>query len=317
MAVVAYHASHEQFSPSHLLQLVQQAEEAGFQAIHSSDHFHPWSKRQGNSGYAFSWIGAAMQATQLPFSMVCAPGQRYHPAIVAQAIATIAEMFPERFSIELGSGEALNEVITGTGWPEKQVRNERLKECYDIIKRLLSGEEVNHNGHVQVKNARLYSLPKSIPPLFGAAISEETAQWLGSWAEGMITTAGTPEDVQQKMDKFHLDAPHRKPVYIKFSFSYHPDKNKALYGVHDQWRTLFLGREELADLRTVAEFDRATEQVTLEDMREKAELFTSMQQLKEAIDRYAELGVDRIVLHNLNRDQDRFLADIARSGMLK
>lgn len=117
---LAYHASHEQFSPSHLLKLAALAEQAGFDAIHSSDHFYPWSMRQGHSGYTFSWIGAAMQITRIPFSMVCAPGQRYHPAIVAQAIASIAEMFPGRIDVELGSGEALNEKITGEDWPSKK-----------------------------------------------------------------------------------------------------------------------------------------------------------------------------------------------------
>src|SRR5688572_26360512 len=123
---IFYHASHEQFPPSELLQLAKMAELAGFDGVHSSDHFHPWSERQGQSGFSFSWIAAAMQATHLPFSMVCAPGQRYHPAIVAQAIATLAEMFPGRFSVELGSGEALNESITGDVWPQKEERNARL-----------------------------------------------------------------------------------------------------------------------------------------------------------------------------------------------
>src|SRR5687768_1180174 len=144
MAIVCYHASHEQFSPSELLQYTLMAEQAGFEGIHSSDHFHPWSVRQGQSGFTFSWIAAAMQVTMLPFSMVCAPGQRYHPAIVAQAIATLCELFPGRINFELGSGEALNEVITGEEWPDKKTRNDRLLECVEIIRRLLAGEEVHH-----------------------------------------------------------------------------------------------------------------------------------------------------------------------------
>ncbi len=116
MSIICYHASHEQFAPSHLLKLVQTAQNSGFTGIHSSDHFHPWSKRQGQSGFTLSWIGAAMQAVNLPFSMVCAPGQRLHPAIVAQAIATLSEMFPDRFNVELGSGEAINEAITADQW---------------------------------------------------------------------------------------------------------------------------------------------------------------------------------------------------------
>src|SRR5687767_11742359 len=103
MAIIGYHASHEQFRPSELLRWSMLAEQAGFKAISCSDHFHPWSKSQGQSGFSFSWLGAAMQATSLPFGVVCAPGQRYHPAIVAQAAATLSEMFPERFWISVGS----------------------------------------------------------------------------------------------------------------------------------------------------------------------------------------------------------------------
>src|SRR3954464_11289865 len=100
MALICYHASHEHFPPSWLLELVKQAEQAGFNGIHSSEHFYPWSERQGQSGFTFSWIGAAMQATRLPFSMICAPCGRYHPVTIAHAIGTLAEMFPERFDME-------------------------------------------------------------------------------------------------------------------------------------------------------------------------------------------------------------------------
>src|SRR5687767_7871992 len=146
--MIAYHASHEQFSPRELLRFAKLAERAGFEAIHSSDHFHPWSESQGQSGFAFAWLGAAMQATNLPFSAVCAPGQRYHPAIVAQAIATLCEMFPGRFHINLASGEALNESITGDKWLIKEERNARLKECADVIRQLLAGETVTHHGRI-------------------------------------------------------------------------------------------------------------------------------------------------------------------------
>src|SRR5215217_3612498 len=106
-----YHASHEQFAPSDLLALARRAEAAGFDAVMSSDHFQPWSRRQGQSGFSWSWLGAAMQTTKLDFGALCVPGGwRYHPAVVAQAAATLADMFPDRLKwIAAGSGEALNE----------------------------------------------------------------------------------------------------------------------------------------------------------------------------------------------------------------
>ncbi len=121
--MIGYHASHEQFAPSELLRLASLAEKGGFSAINCSDHFHPWSKNQGHSGFSFAWLGAAMVNSSLSFGVVCAPGQRYHPAIVAQAAATLAEMFPQRFWISLGSGEALNERITA----RKMARKKRTK----------------------------------------------------------------------------------------------------------------------------------------------------------------------------------------------
>ena len=116
MTAYGFHASHEQVHPSVLLAAVQHAEQAGFDAAMSSDHFSPWSTRQGQSAFAWSWLGAALQATGLPFGVVNAPGQRYHPAIIAQAIGTLAAMYPGRFWAALGTGEASNEHITGTGW---------------------------------------------------------------------------------------------------------------------------------------------------------------------------------------------------------
>src|ERR1044072_5076195 len=148
MSVVGFHCSHEQIPPSALIAAVQRAEEAGFDAAMASDHFSPWSERQGQSAFAWSWLGAAMQATGLPFGVVNAPGQRYHPAIIAQAIATLGAMYEGRFWVALGSGENSNEHVTGGEWLRKDLRNARLRECVDIIRALLAGQEVTHDGLV-------------------------------------------------------------------------------------------------------------------------------------------------------------------------
>ena len=180
MVQIGYQASHEQFAPSTLLKYTILAENAGFNAINSSDHFHPWSEKQGQSGFSFAWLGAAMQATTLTYGMVCSLGQRYHPAIIAQAAATLAKMFPERFWIALGSGEAINENITVNKWPAKAERNQRLLECAQIMHRLFNGEIVSHQGLVTVENAKLYTRPVKAPSIFCAAISAQTAALAGS-----------------------------------------------------------------------------------------------------------------------------------------
>src|SRR5215204_3946230 len=177
--LIGYHASHEQLLPSALLRCVVAAEAAGFQTAMCSDHFAPWSSRQGHSGFAWSWLGAALQATGLGFGVVNAPGQRYHPAIVAQAAATLSELFPERFWLALGSGEASNEHITGDRWPPKEERRARLGEAVAVIRALLAGETVSHDGLVTVDRARLWTLPERPPALIGAAISADTAAWAG------------------------------------------------------------------------------------------------------------------------------------------
>nr|WP_308199821.1 LLM class flavin-dependent oxidoreductase [Isoptericola croceus] len=139
MTRFGFHASHEQIGPAELLDDVGAAERAGFSGAMCSDHLAPWSSAQGESGFAWSWLGAALATTQLPLGVVTAPGQRYHPAVHAQAIATLAAMFPGRFWAALGSGQALNEHVTGDSWPRKSLREARLLECVDVMRALLAG----------------------------------------------------------------------------------------------------------------------------------------------------------------------------------
>jgi coenzyme F420-dependent glucose-6-phosphate dehydrogenase len=307
IAMLAYHASHEQFAPSHLLRLAIMAEKAGFDAIHSSDHFNPWSKRQGHSGFAFSWVASALQATSLPVSMVCAPGQRYHPAVVAQAIATIGEMYPGRYAIELATGEAINEVITGESWPSKEKRNQRLLESVTVIRRLLLGEEVDFNGTIQVKGAKVWSLPSVLPPLFCAAISTETCGWCGAWADGLITTSGSPDDMKEKMTAFSSNGGEGRPVNAQYSFSYAATRQQALDAAHDQWRSNLLPREKLSDLYKTEDFDARTQDMSPEEVAEKVPLITSMEELFGEIEKISATGVNLISLHNVGRNHEEFI----------
>ncbi|HEY0772354.1 MAG TPA: TIGR03885 family FMN-dependent LLM class oxidoreductase, partial [Sphingobacteriaceae bacterium] len=255
MVHIGYHASHEQFPPSELLKFAILAEQSGFDAINCSDHFHPWSERQGHSGYSFAWLGAAMQATKIPFGVVCAPGQRNNVAVVAQAAATLSEMFPERFWISLGSGEALNENITGDKWLTKSKRNQRLQECAEIIRKLFRGKCVTHEGLVNIHDAKLYTLPKIFPLLIGAAVSKKTAGWIGSWADGLITVSRPVGELREVVEAFRNGGGEGKPMYLKVQLSYDSTNERALQGAWDQWRTNVLPPEILDDLWTVKQFD--------------------------------------------------------------
>jgi coenzyme F420-dependent glucose-6-phosphate dehydrogenase len=307
MVFFGYHASHEQFKPSTLLRYVQAADEAGFSRISCSDHFHPWSDRQGESGYAWSWLGAAMQQTPLNFGVVCAPGQRYHPAIIAQAAATLTEMFPQRFWLALGSGQALNEQITGDFWPAKNVRNMRLRECADVIRALWTGESVTHYGLVNLEQAQLYTKPATPPLIIGAAITPATAEWLGSWADGMITVSHPHDSLQEVVAAFRRGGGEGKPMYLKVQLSYANDENTALEEAYDQWRTNIFPSSILANLRHPQQFDAIAQFVKPEDMYQHVRISADPERHIQWLQRDIELGFNEIYLHNVNRQQENFI----------
>jgi probable non-F420 flavinoid oxidoreductase len=315
MAIFGYHASHEQFPPSALLSWVQLAEKAGFQAAMCSDHFAPWSTAQGHSGFAWSWLGAALQATSLRFGCVNAPGQRYHPAIVAQAAATLAELFPGRFWVALGSGEALNEHITGAKWPVKQARNARLLECVQVIRALLAGETVSHQGLVTVDRARLWSRPASPPPLIGAAVSPETAAWVGGWADGLITVNQPADKLRRVIDAFRAGGGDGKPMNLQVHLAYAKDEAAALANAHQQWGSNLLDSALSWELELPEQFEAATRHVRPDDLRETVLISADPGQLTESLAAYAELGFDAIYLHEVGRDQRRFI-DLAATQVL-
>jgi coenzyme F420-dependent glucose-6-phosphate dehydrogenase len=317
MSIIGYHASHEQFRPGELLSYATMAQRAGFGAITCSDHFHPWSKRQGQSGFAFSWLGAALQCTTLPCGVVCAPGQRYHPAIVAQAIATLSDMFPERFWIALGSGEALNESITGMIWPSKHERNLRLLECIDVMRRLLNGEMVTHHGLIHVKNAKLYTRPEKSPLILGAAVTHETAEWVGEWAHGLITVSKPVDELRETVNAFQRKGGKNKPMFLKVQLSYARTDEEAIAGAYDQWRTNVLDGDLLTDTATVEQFDELGETIQMPDLYKMVNISSNLKWHAELIQQYIDLGFDQIFLHNVNRDQINFINDFGKEVLPK
>jgi probable non-F420 flavinoid oxidoreductase len=307
MATIGFHASHEQASPSELLHAVRAAEAAGFACAMCSDHFSPWSERQGESGFAWSWLGAALQATSLPFGVVNAPGQRYHPAVIAQAAATLCELFPSRFWLALGTGEFSNEHITGEPWPDKRTRNARLAECVAVIRALLSGEVVDHEGLVSVDRARLWTVPPDPPPLIGAAVSAETAAWVGSWADGLITIHQPREQLERVLATFRENGGVGKTTAVQVHLSWAPGEDDALRIAHDQWRTNVFSPPLCWDLATVEQFDEAARHVRPEDVREAVLVSSDLGRHAAWLHELSELGWDSIYLHHVGRDQRAFI----------
>jgi probable non-F420 flavinoid oxidoreductase len=306
VTVIGFHASHEQVHPARLLRAVVAAEQAGFTAAMSSDHFSPWSTRQGHSGFAWSWLGAALARTSLPFGVVNAPGQRYHPAIIAQAIATLGAMFPGRFWVAMGTGEASNEHITGTGWPRKEIRTQRLRECVDVIRALLAGEEVSHDGLVSVDRARLWTLPDQPPLLIGAAVTIETARSVAAWADGLITVKQS-NDHLRKMIAAYREADGRGEISLQVHLSYAADEREALRIAHEQWRTNVLGPPASWDIETPEIFDAVSEYVPADAMREHVLISSDLAQHAKWLRDLADLGFDALYLHHVGQEQHEFV----------
>ncbi len=307
MPVLGWHASHEQIPPSRLLADLRHAEDVGFQAAWSSDHFSPWSVRQGESGFALSWLGAALATTDLPMGFVNAPGQRYHPAIVAQGVATLAEMFPGRVSVALGTGEFSNEHITGDGWPDKPTRNARLRECVDVITALLAGEEVTHHGLVRVDRARLWTRPAEPPRILATAVSADTARWAAEWAEGLITIWQPADKLRKVVDAFRAGGGDGNPLALQVHVSWAPTEEEAVRIAHEQWRTNVFEAPLCWDIATAEEFDLAAAHVRPEDMHGGVLIADDPKRFVTWLREAADLGFEEIYVHHVGQEQRAFL----------
>jgi probable non-F420 flavinoid oxidoreductase len=306
MTRTGFHASHEQISPRQLLDDVRRAERAGFDMAMCSDHFSPWSTRHGHSGYAWAWLGAALATTDLEIGCVSAPGQRYHPAVHAQRIGTLGQMFPGRFWVALGSGEASNEHITGERWPDKEQRTRRLEECVDVIGRMLDGEEVTHRGLVTVDRARLWEVPDPRPLLVGPAVSVASASRVAAWADGLVTL-NQPVEVLRDLLAAYRESGGRGRAALQVHLSWAPTEDEAEAIAHDQWRTNVFDPPVCWDLDMAAAFDAAAQYVRPEDVRGKVLVSADLERHVEWLQELASLGFDELALHHVGQDLDPFI----------
>lgn len=313
MPVIGFHASHEQFAPADLLALSARAVAAGFDAVMCSDHFHPWSEAQGESGHAWSWLGASMQATGALHGVVTSPVGRYHPAVVAQAAATLAAMFPERFWLAVGSGEALNEAITGAPWPAKPERNRRLREAAGAMRALWRGERVDRDGAVTMRGARLYSLPATPPRLFVAALTPETARWGAGWADGLITVGAAPERQRAVAEAFREGGGEGKPMLLQVKLSWDPDEGEALRGALAQWRTNVLPPAVSENLSSPAEYEARARDVGEDELRRAVRVSSDLARHAAWLREDLAMGFEALYLHNVNRGQAAFVDAFARA----
>lgn len=297
---LAWHASHEQFGPAELLEWALAAERAGFDEVWASDHIAPWSVQQGHSGYVWSWLGAALATTSLDYGVVTTPGYRYPAAVLAQAIGTLASMYPGRLSVGLGSGEALNEAAVHGTWPAKPDRQHILQRDTETIAMLLRGEAAVRSGGL----ARIYELPEEQPFLGGCALTTDTARWLGSWASGLVTVADTLNDTKERVEAYRETAGPDHRVVLKAQICFAASEQEAEAEAARQWRNPLLGTELLAELRTPEDFDAAGQQVPRHRIAERITCVSRVEDLRAWLDTLAEeCRPDVMIVHNVSGDQ--------------
>lgn len=309
--IVGYHASHEQFTPRDLVEYAMLAEDCGFDAVMSSDHFAPWSEAQGCSGFAWSWLGAAMQATSLPFGLITVPiGFRYHPAISAQAAATIGNLFPGRFPwLAVGSGELLNEHIVGQGWPDKSCRNERLSNAVSVMRNLWNGETVTQDKPIKIDEARLYVLPERPPQIIAAVLSVKTARWAGEWADGIITVNQPLSALDDILHAFDAGGGRGKPRFIQVHLAYSSSFGQARHMAFRQWKSNLIDADTAENTRLTSDFDAKARHATIGNLDEHVLVSSDSGLHVEMIQTYQNLGFTEIYLHNVAENQREFIKE--------
>jgi G6PDH family F420-dependent oxidoreductase len=304
MSEIGYFLSSEEHGPRALLEFARMGEQAGFRSVLISDHFHPWTDRQGQSPFVWGVIGAIAGATRLHVTTgVTCPTVRTHPAIIAQAAATSSLLLDGRFALGVGTGENLNEHILGDRWPPAATRLEMLEEAVDVIRQLWSGDWVTHHGrHYTVENARIYSCPDEPPPVYISAFGPNALSLAASIADGYVNTQPDPESV-----KGFRQAGGRGPSVGAVKVCWGPDEKKALRLAHEVWATTGVPGELNQELPMPAHFEQATRTVTEEMIAEVTPCGPDPERHRKAISEYLDAGYDKVYVSQIGDDQAGFL----------
>jgi coenzyme F420-dependent glucose-6-phosphate dehydrogenase len=294
--------AHEQFGPADLLRQAVEAEEADFDGIGCSDHLQPWWE-PGESAHAWVWLGAAAQATsRLPIGTgVTPPGARYHPALIAQAWATLETMYPGRPYLGVGSGEALNEVPVGDDWPDVGTQIDRMEEGLELIHRLFDGERVTGGNHWRTVDAYLHTNPGRRPPIYVSAFGPQAARVAGRWGDGVWTLAD-PDTAPTVIDAYRSAAEDagREPgeILVQIGFSWATDDDDALEGAR-VWKGAQPEEFYRDDWHRPSEmYEEGERQVFDDDLREAAIISSDPEVHAERVREVEGLGASIVVLMN-------------------
>lgn len=314
MVELGYTLSSEEFRANELVALARRAEETGFSFASISDHFHPWLDAQGHAPFVWSILGGIAQSTERIEIMtgVTAPIIRIHPAIIAQAVATVADMLPGRFNFGVGTGEYLNEHITGEHWPPISRRQEMLIEALALIRELWQGGYTTHYGEFYtVENARLYTLPETLPPILIAAGGTESAALAGQHGDGLINTSPDKEVVQTYLDA----GGSKEPTYGQLTVCWGADEDKAAETALEVWGYSALPGQVKQELALPLYFEQGTELVTVETIRESIVCGPDPRKFLDGIREFADAGFTHVYLHQVGPDQEGFF-DFAKRELL-
>jgi G6PDH family F420-dependent oxidoreductase len=317
MPEIGFALSSEEHGPRELVEQARMAEEAGFTFCLVSDHFHPWVDRQGHSPFVWSVLGGVAHVTErmLVGTGVTCPLVRIHPAVVAQAAATAAEQFQGRFFLGVGTGENLNEHITGAPWPSPEIRVEMLQEAIEIIRLLWRGDVTTHRGpHYVVERARIYTLPPKPPPIMVAAKGSEALKVAGRLGDGLVSTSPDAEVVRE----FDRVGGVGKPRYGMLHVCWGADEEEARRQAFEWWPNGVLRGDLTQELPTPAHFEQAAAPLDPGDVdTTKIPCGPDPEKHLDGIRAYAEAGFDHVYVHQIGPDQEGFLRFFEREVLPK
>jgi len=325
---IGYAAMLEQFHPTEAVSLSAYAESKGFSGVMASDHFQPWVPQQGESSFVWNVLAALGERTTGDMGPgVTTPTFRWHPAMVAQASATLAAMYPGRHWLGLGSGEALNEHIVGQYWPEAPERINRLFEAIEIIKRLfsasLAGKDTKFTGqYYKLESTRLWTMPAVPPEILVATAGPVTAKRAGKNADGLITVAAPIDKISGLFTRFAEGAreagkdPSRMSRVLQLHLSWAPTDAEAIRNALVEWPNGGM-RFPKSDIRSPYELEQIAKLVRPDDFAERMVVNSDPEVHREYLQRYVDLGFDRIYLHNVGRNQREFIDVFSRDVLPK
>lgn len=321
---IGYAAMLEQFHPTDVVRYCELAEQQGFTGVMAADHFQPWVPQQGEAAFVWNVLTAIGERTQgdLGPGVTC-PSFRFHPALVAQASATLEAMYPGRHWLGLGSGEALNEHVVGQYWPEAPERIAMMFEAIEIIRKLFSGKDVKHSGkYFKLETTRLWTLTETPPPIYVATAGPITAKKTGALCDGIITVGAPLEKIGGIFAKFDEGArsagkdPDSMPKIMQLHMSWAATDEEAAVNAMTEWPNGGM-KFPKQDIKSPFDFEQIAKLVRLENFEGRMLISSDPDQHRAEIQKYLDLGIDRLYLHNVGRNQEEWIKVFGQSVLPK